>query len=48
MRSSAFQGSRITFFMLRDEPGPALSWLIAAFLWWHDVRLTRELTTMGV
>jgi anti-sigma factor RsiW len=43
-----FSGGRITFFMLRDEPGSVLFWISAAYLWWKHVRLTRELTTTGL
>lgn len=38
----------ITFLMVRDEPGSALFWIGAAYLWWQYARLTRELSRGGI
>lgn len=38
----------ITFLMVRDEPGSALLWISAAYLWWRYARLTRELSRGGI
>lgn len=44
----AFNGSRVTFFMIRDEPGSALFLVSAAYLWVQYVRLQRRLgPTLG-
>ena len=39
----AFDNERITFLMMRDEPGSRLFWLSAAWLWFDYVRQTRRL-----
>lgn len=39
----AFSGGRVTFFMMRDEPGSRLFFLSAAWLWFEYVRQTRRL-----
>jgi len=39
----AWSGDRVTFFMLRDEPGSALFFVSALYLWWQYVRLGRKL-----
>ena len=42
----AFDGSGITFFMARDEPGSMLLWVSAAYLWFAYVRQGRRLQTL--
>ena len=39
----AWSGDGVTFFMLRDEPGSALFFVSALYLWWQYVRLGRKL-----
>jgi anti-sigma factor RsiW len=39
----AFNGGRVTFFMLRDEPGSALFLISAVYLWLQYARLQRRL-----
>jgi hypothetical protein len=41
--SFAFDSGRITFLMMRDEPGSRLLWLSAAWLWFDYIRQTRRL-----
>jgi anti-sigma factor RsiW len=41
----AFDSGRITFLMMRDEPGSRLLWLSAAWLWFDYIRQTRRLRT---
>ena len=43
-----FDGTGITFLMVRDEPRSALFWISAAYLWWQYARLTRELSRVGI
>ena len=44
----AFDGGRIVFFMLRDQPASVWSWAAAAVLWWKHARMTRELASAGL
>ena len=44
----AFEGGRITFLMLRDQPASALLWLAASGLWWKYTRMSRELAASGL
>jgi anti-sigma factor RsiW len=46
--SFAFEGGRIVFLMLRDQPASALLWLVAGGLWWSYARMSRELQSAGL
>lgn len=46
--SFAFRGSDITFFMLRDQPGSAVLFVVATVLWLRYLRLTRSLRATGL
>ena len=44
----AFDGGRIVFLMLRDQPASAWFWAAAAVLWWKYARMSRELASAGL
>lgn len=44
----AFSDGRVTFFMLRDEPGSRLLWIAAAYLWVQLAVLQRRLRGVGL
>ena len=44
----AFSDGRVTFLMLRDEPGSRLLWIAAAYLWVQLAVLQRRLRGVGL
>ena len=44
----AFSDGRVTFFMLRDEPGSMLLWIAATYLWVQLAVLRRRLRGVGL